>query len=277
MDVLGKEPPRALRKAVEARLAAFYQHKDTLLEHLHKSKLGSKSRDVDEWWPRLTHLAQLYFLRQGMTPPSERVARLHKLARILEQAHVLAKKAAQDDLGCDDLLSIFFNGTLPRDPGGAIVRDEDGSLRAEYFPPLEQMVANLAFYRTAVLRAADDVPVVDRKPAILPPEYISELADVFRTSTGREPGAGRGPFTNFLMEFRAALGPSYKTRVKKGAGYTEDSRLRETREKTTLGPLPCEISEVKSVTTASSASPPMPSSNSSTFRRSSERPRLPSD
>ena len=44
----------------------------------------------------------------------------------------------------------------------------------------------------------------------------------------------------------------------------------------TLGPLPCEISEARSVTTASSASPPMPSSNTSTFHRSSERPKPPS-
>ena len=148
-----------------------------------------------------------------------------QLAKVLERAWVLAKKAAQDDLGCDDLLSTLFTGALPRDPGGRIFRDEDGSLRVEHFPHLKQMIANLEFYRTAVLRAADNVPIVDRKPAILPREYISILAHVYRTSTGREPGSGRGPFTRFLMKFRAALDPSYKTRVNKGDEYVDDSLI----------------------------------------------------
>jgi hypothetical protein len=227
MDLLDEEPPPALKKAVEARLVRFDQHKGTLLDHLRKYNRDPKSqpRDADEWWPQLTRLAQLYFLQQVMTPPSERAARLRKLAGLLERAHVLANKAAQDDLGCDYLLSTLFKGVLPRDPGGMIIPGQDGSFRVEYFPHLKQIVANLQFYRAAVLRAADDVPIVDRKPAILPLEYIRILAHVFRTSTGREPGSGRGPFTKFLMKFRAALDPSYKSRVNKGDEYVDDSLI----------------------------------------------------
>ena len=223
LDFLSEEPPPALKKAVEARVAAFYRHKDTLLDHLRKSKRDPKSQPLDaaEWWPQLTLLAQLYFLHQIMTPPSERVARLHKLAKVLERARVLAKKAAQDDLGCDYLLLTLFKGALPRDPGGTIVRGEGGSLQVEYFPHLKQIVANLQLYRAAVLRIAEDVPAADRKPAILPRDYISILADVYRASTGREPGSGHGPFARFLMKFRAALDPSYK--AKKGDEYLDDS------------------------------------------------------
>jgi hypothetical protein len=227
LDFLSEEPSPALKKAVEARLAVFERHKDTLLDHLRKSKHDPKSqpRDTTEWWPQLTRLAQLYFLQQLMTPTSERVARLHKLAKVLERALVLATKAAQDDLGCDYLLSTLFRGALPRDPGGMLVRDEGGSFRAEYFPPLKQIVANLRFYQAAVLRAADDVPVVERKPSILPQDYISILADVYRTSTGREPGAGHGPFTRFLMKFRAALDPSSKASLNNGDEYVDDSLI----------------------------------------------------
>jgi hypothetical protein len=227
LDFLDVEPPPALKKAVEARLARFEQHKGTLLDHLREYKRDPKSqpRDTTEWWAQLTRLAQLYFLQQLMTPTSERVARLHKLAKVLERALVLATKAAQDDLGCDYLLSTLFRGVLPRDPGGMIVRGEGGTFRAEHFPSLKQIAADLTFYRAAVLRGADSVPIVDRKPAILPLEYISILAHLYRTSTGREPGSGRGPFTRFLMKFRAALDPSYKSRANKEDEYVDDSLI----------------------------------------------------
>jgi len=227
LDFLDEELPPALKKAVEARLARFDQHKGTLLDHLRKYKRDPQSqpRDAEEWWPQLTRLAQLYFLQQVMTPPSERAARLRKLAEILERAHILANKAAQDDLGCDYLISTLFRGVLPRDPGGMIISDQDGSFRTEYFPHLKHIVAKLQFYQAAVLRAADDLPIIDRKPAILPLEYIRILADVFRTSTGRQPGSGRGPFTKFLMKFRVALDPSYKSKVNKGDEYVDDSLI----------------------------------------------------
>jgi hypothetical protein len=225
LDFLDVEPPPALKKAVEARLARFEQHKGTLLDHLREYKRDPQPRDADEWWPQLNQLAQLYFLQQVMTPPSERAARLRKLAEILERAHVLAEKAAQDDFGCDHLLSTLFRGVLPRDPGGMIIPGQDGSFHVEYFPHLKQIAVNLQIYRAAVLRAADSVPIVDRKPAILPLEYISILAHVYRTSTGREPGSGRGPFTRFLMKFRAALDPSYKSRANKRDEYVDDSLI----------------------------------------------------
>jgi len=56
-------------------------------------------------------------------------------------------------------------------------------------------------------------------------EYISILAHVYRTSTGREPGSGRGPFTRFLMKFRAALSPSYNSRANKRDEYVDDSLI----------------------------------------------------
>jgi hypothetical protein len=228
--ILSEEPAPAVKKAVEAQLAAFDQDKDTLLDHLRKCKRGSESQhfDADKWWRRLVRLAQVYFLQQIMTPPSERVARLRNLAEVLGRARVLAKKAAQDDLGCDDLLSALFKGTRPRDSGGRIVRDEGGSLRVVYFAEvgLKQMVASLDLYRAAVLRAADDVPAMGPgKPAILPRNYIHALANVYRASTGVEPGSGRGPFLRFAMKFLAALDHSYKTRDENGDERVDDSLI----------------------------------------------------
>jgi hypothetical protein len=206
--ILSEEPAPAVKKAVERRLAAFDQHKDALLGCLRPRGPGSQIFDANACWCHLTRLALLYFLQQLMAPPGERAARLRKLAEVLDRARALAKKAAQDDLGCDDLLSALFRGRLPRDPGGTLVRDEGGSLRVEYFAEigLTQIVNSLGDYRAAVLRAADDVPAAGSgKPAILPKDYFHALAEVYRTSTGREPGAGPGPFSKFVMTFRTAL------------------------------------------------------------------------
>jgi hypothetical protein len=73
------------------------------------------------------------------------------------------------------------------------------------------MVEDLVIYRAAVLRLSDDVPAARAgKPAILPKNYISALAGVYRANTGREPGASHGPFSRFVKTFLVALHPSYK-------------------------------------------------------------------
>jgi hypothetical protein len=212
--ILSKKPAPAVTKAVEARLAAFDRHEGTLLAPLRALKRGPWPFDAVECWGRLTRFAKMYFLHEAMTPPAERAARLRKLAEVLDRAHVLAKKAAQDDLGYDHVLSTFFRGTLPRDPGGTIVPNKDGSFRLVYFHEfgLEQMVENLGIYRAAVLRLSDDVPAPRAgKPAMLPKNCIHALADVYRESTGREPGASHGPFSKFVKTFLVALDPSYKS------------------------------------------------------------------
>jgi hypothetical protein len=212
--ILNEEPAPAATKAVKARLGTFNQHKDVLLDCLRMPSRGpTRAFDATKCWDRLTRLAQVYFLQQAMTPPSERVKRLRRLAEVLDRAHVLAKKAAQDDLGCDHVLSTLFRGTLPRDPGGTIVPNKDGSFRLVYFHDfgLKRMVEDLVIYRAAVLRLSDDVPAARAgKPAILPKNYISALAGVYRANTGREPGASHGPFSRFVKTFLVALHPSYK-------------------------------------------------------------------
>jgi hypothetical protein len=229
-SVLSEEPLPAVKKAVEAHLTAFDRHKDTLLDDLRKcSGPKSQSFDANKWWGRLTQLALVYFLQQGMASPRERVARLRKLAEVLDRARALAKKAAQDDLGCDDLLSTMFRGALPRDPGGTLVHNPDGSYRVVYFAEiggLKQIAKNLDIYQAAVLRAADDVPAAGPgKPVILPRAYIHALADVYRGSTGRKPGLGRGPFAQFAMKFRGAVDPSYETKDENGCERVDYSLI----------------------------------------------------
>jgi hypothetical protein len=227
--ILEEQPTPAVKKVVEARLAEFEKHKKTLFDHL------SKDRPFDEkkWWLRLTLLAQAYFLRQAMPPAAKREADLRKLAEALGRVCRLAERVRQDNVG-SEWISQLFDGILPHEPRGQIVRDErgrivcdeDGMPRLVMFPKTDfkQIVASLKDHQAAVLRVADDVPSRLPGPSpSLPESYIRALAEVYRDSTGRSAGRGVGPFFRFVMQFRAALDPSYKTTDESGDERVDES------------------------------------------------------
>jgi hypothetical protein len=240
----------AVKTAVEARLAEFNHCVESLLDHLRTVSGNHRSFDQEKVRWRLTRLAQAYFLRQVRTPITARVAGLRKLAEALNRARDLAENARQDHIG-SDLFSEWFDGP-PRDPRGTVVRDDDGSLRVVYFPEIDfkQMVASLSDFQAAVLRAAEDmmVPLWPRSShrrkimakqtsprlilrmrsgpaASLPELFIGGLADAYQELTGRKPGTGTGPFYRFVMEFRAALDPSYKSKDEKGDWRVDESMI----------------------------------------------------
>ena len=217
------DPAPAVKKAVEARLVEFEKHKRTLLEHLSKSG----SFDEEKWWFSLTRLAQIYFLWQAMPPAAKREAELRKLAKGLERVSRIAEKVRQDNVG-SELVSHLIDGILPREPRGQIIPNEDGSFRVVIFPELDfkQVVARLKDYQAGVLRAALDVP--SRLPGPSPSlqeSYIRALRDAYEHSTGRPAGRGVGPFLRFVMRFRAALDPSYKTTDGSGDERVDESMV----------------------------------------------------
>jgi hypothetical protein len=80
----------------------------------------------------------------------------------------------------------------------------------------------LATLATAARRAADDVSTArPGRPAILPRDFIRSLGDVYHEFTGQEPGTGTGPFYRFVVQYRAALDPSYKSTDKSGKRLDE--------------------------------------------------------
>lgn len=224
---------KAIKAAVELNLHKFEQHKEALLDHLRSAsrmvRLPGVARPIkkpfneEQARHRLTRLAQGYFLRQVTTPAAERAAGLRKLAEALGEAGDLAETAKQDHFG-SDLFSVWFDEPL-REPRGQVTgfdRDDDGSvrIRVEYFTEIDfkEMVARLGDFQAATLRAAKDVPTTAPGPAAsLPRGFIRELADVYRKSTGRKEGAGRGPFARFVMKFLTALDPS--------CGITDESLI----------------------------------------------------
>jgi hypothetical protein len=138
----------------------------------------------------------------------------------------LAEAVRQQTVG-SDLFSAWFDGP-PRDPRGEIVRDDDGSLRVQHVAEtdFEEMVASLGSCQAATLRAAKNVPATPPGPVpSLPLRYIGGLADAYQDLTGRNPGAGVGPFYRFVMKFRAALDPSYKTEDESGDERLDESMI----------------------------------------------------
>jgi hypothetical protein len=210
--ILSERPAPSVVRAIKTNLAEFNKRKDKLIDHLKGRSPGSEQVDEEKLWHNLTSLAQLHFLRKTSPTTVERKARLRKLAELLHRASNLAERARQDNIGVD-LVSALFDGALPRDPPGQIVRDDNGTLRVVHFSNIgfAEMVATLATYQAVALRTADDVPAVPPgKTPILPRSFIIALAEVYRRSTGRKPGAGKGPFARFVVQFRAALDSSQK-------------------------------------------------------------------
>ena len=212
--ILDQQPTSKTIKAIETNLARFDQHKKTIVNHLRKSqRANAKDFNREKWWGRLVALAEVYFLEKARPPPAKRKARLLKLARLLGQAKSLAEIVRQDAVG-SEMISPLFEGILPREPALQLVPNKDGSIGAIYLgdPDFKALVSALSADEAAVLRAAHDLPTwrSGRSP-FLPPSFIRTLAMVYQESTGRKAGAGAGPFARFVIQFRAAVDPSYKS------------------------------------------------------------------
>jgi hypothetical protein len=212
--ILDQDPAPKIIRAIETSLARFGQHKQTIIDQLRNSR-HSKVDDFDSenWWARLVALAELYFLQKARPSDAERKARLLKLARLLGRACSSAEIVRQDAVG-SEMISLLFEEILPRDPPFQLVPNKDGSISAIYLgdPDFKALVSALSAYEAAVLRAAHYLPTSrsGRSP-FLPPSFIRALAALYRESTGRKAGAGAGPFARFVIQFRAAVDPSYKS------------------------------------------------------------------
>jgi hypothetical protein len=138
------------------------------------------------------------------------------------KARAMADRAMQDDVG-DDLYSAWCRANVRYDPD---FDPEPPVTLVRISDEFEKVVASLSTLEAAAARAADEVlPGRGGKPAILPVGYIRTLAEIYRESTGREPGTGRAPFTRFVMQFRAALNPSYKTTDETGGERADETMV----------------------------------------------------
>jgi hypothetical protein len=213
--ILDQDPAPKIIRTIETSLARFGQHKKIIIDQLSNSRHSKVDGfDNEKWWGRLVALAELYFLQKARPSDAERKARLLKLATLLGRACSSAEIVRQDSIG-SEMISPLFEGILPRDPPFQLVPNKDGLIEAIYLgdPDFKGLVSALSAYEKAVLRAANYLPTSrSGKSPFLPPSFIRALAAVYEESTGRKAGAGAGPFVRFVIQFRAAVDPSYKSK-----------------------------------------------------------------
>jgi hypothetical protein len=107
----------------------------------------------------------------------------------------------QTDVG-DDLFSAWWEVT------GSEHAKPDGTFDPRYMErEFKQLVKSLSVLENAALYGARHVERAKRgKAPVLTRDDIWSLAAVHRESTGSIPGAGEGPFADFVMKFLIATG-----------------------------------------------------------------------
>jgi hypothetical protein len=221
----------AFKAAIDADVDVFETHKeDVLAVLLDACDRGPKTDPIDKEnaWHRLTRVAWQYFWRkrvdQKTRPAKDRSKRLSKIATVLTKAHRVFDDAKQDTL-IDELYSAWCDLNIKAVPDGRLeivrLRDEFDKVLAA-FPALE----------SAALRALER-GALSTKPGpdpVLPAEFILVLADEYLKLTERIPGAGQGPFYRFVMQFRAATDPSYKTKDEAGDERVDESLIDDIKK-----------------------------------------------
>jgi hypothetical protein len=194
--------------AIDASLAEFeQQHKTALLGHLQKAyERGPKSNpfDAEKSWERFARLAWMYFWRarvnQTIVPTGERRTRLRALATALGRPRRMAARAVKDSVG-DDLFSAWWELQVHLDPTELLTLSR---ARHEF----NMVVQSLVALEKAALQAVDEVPKRRGRTAFLSWDFIGLLAEEYQNNTGSKPGAGDGPFAEFVHAFATALGCS---------------------------------------------------------------------
>jgi hypothetical protein len=196
-----------LKAEIDAGLAAFEQHKISLLQKVYQRGPKPEPFDAEKLWRGLSHCAMMYFwqarAKRETLPAAARASRLRELAKALGRARCMVEKAMQDDVS-NDLFSAWCEANVRYDidptPPLTLVRIDD---------EFEKVIASLAALETAACRAADKVFKARGRPkgsAFLSRGVIEGLAGVYQNSTGSKPGAGDGPFARFVYEFLTAVG-----------------------------------------------------------------------
>ena len=228
---------KAMLAATEAGVVKFNRQRDTLLSILRDQycrglkfgRIGAAGAkpafDADSPWRGLSLLADKYFSQEWLMrefmklawKATNRKKRLRDIAEVLERAQDMISETHKGDLSHE----LFFRWC--REKIGSRPLDDSTMLTtSDLEDELGQVFAGLGILATAARRAASEVsPARPGKPAILPRDCIRSLGDIYRESTGQEPRSGHGGFYRFVVQFRAALDPTYRVTDESGTHVDE--------------------------------------------------------
>jgi hypothetical protein len=214
-------PPHPLDQVA----SAFAKHKDILLAVLldaHRPK--SEPFDADTAWDELRSLARLYFGLKWERPQqraaADRRVRLSKFAKSLRKAHRLFDEIKHDEF----IMYLHCRYGTQQERLIEPVRPND---------ELDKVLVALSTLEAAACFALNDdfyTPFPPGPVAALSLEFIEILARIYESATGRPPGAGQGPFYRFVMNFRAAVDLSYKTKDESGDPRLDESMIGDIKK-----------------------------------------------
>jgi hypothetical protein len=199
-------------KPIEARWREFDRYKDDLLATLQgvcERTPKNKSFDTNKAWQHLKFVALISMRvdkenRQGEL--AVRAELLRKLGNTLNDAHSMVKEAKQNVLG-----HLFVQWcTTHGDP------DFTDPIIEKYEQEFEEQIAGIVNNLAALAKTAygaenrvrEKIPSPGRPPATSFPghDVILGLERVYRENTGKQAGAGTGPFARFVSKFSQAVG-----------------------------------------------------------------------
>jgi hypothetical protein len=191
----------------DPRLAEFDKHRKKLLDMLRNEyERGPKSKtfDADKAWLSLRGHARFLgwrSVKQATIPAADRRERLRDIAKILRRANRLVERTMQNVVGSDLFLAWW-------EVRGSEYAKPDGRFDPRYMErKFNQLVKGLADLENAASYGADHVEPPERgKPPVLTGDDIWNLAVLYRDSTGSIPGAGDGPFAEFVWNVLIAVG-----------------------------------------------------------------------
>jgi hypothetical protein len=202
-------------KAIEARWRGFDRSQDDLLAMLQEiceRRPKNKSFGRNKVSRHLRFVALISIgadketrRRQSKLSAADRAQLLRKLGNTLSDAHSMLKKAKQNALG-----PLFVQWCITHgDPDFTDPIIE--KFEQEFEEKIAGIVEGLATLATTALDAArrvrQTVPSTGRPPGTSFPghDVILGLERVYRESTGKQAGAGDGPFARFVSKFLTAI------------------------------------------------------------------------
>ena len=204
------------RAEIEAKLAGFGHHKEQLLRHLRDvNNRGPKMESFDEAksWFLIETTAYQYFalqiMKQTMLTAADREVRYRAISDAAKRAMKMIEEARKHpDLG-SDLIKAWLEGNkefpeATEQFGGRLY------IEIEFRREFEKAIASLTELEAlATNKAANELHKGPGRPkgtAVLPWNYIVQLAWDYRKTAAKRPGTGEGPFARFVREFLTAIG-----------------------------------------------------------------------
>jgi hypothetical protein len=208
----------AIEAAIGARLTAFDNHKNDLLDLLqemceHRSK--TKTFDLDQSWRHLRFMAAGYLRdearveqkRMGVSA-ADGVKLLFELENALKEARCKLDEAWHHDI-CHMLFVTWCEAHRNPDFTDPII----DLFRREFDEVVTGVVVVLADLATAASSAAERVRRKRgrlRGSGALPQQFIIKLESAYRKITGKPGRVGPGPFAQFVEKFLEAVGRKSK-------------------------------------------------------------------